>query len=335
MTTSHETRDAYKCAFNAIKEGVLLVTGKEFKPEYLVADADEAIHNGFRAVFGEEPTIIMCYAHVLDNVQRKYKFTDETNRQRVLNDLRSLHLCASKQVFDVGAALLKAKWENTEKEMFSRFEKSFILKNFNWFLGAGKKVPKTNNLMERFNGLVKQSQTLHQKKPLKQFLNVSLRLVGERSKDYWLDKTEFATTTTITDDQIRDGCQFGVQFCSSGEPNVDGESECFSYAADPHKQITMAEVLKWQNQNYTNFDEFTANHYMIWKTTFPDDLQNWRDAVCTCQEFDDIYMCKHIISIAHQLEIIEEPEVNYDDQPLFVPKKGRPAKESKKPLQVD
>lgn len=335
MTSSHETGDAYKCACNAVIEGIAMVTGTVFKPEYLVADADDAIHNGFRGALGGELTIIMCYSHMLGNVQRKYKFNNEMNRNKFMNDLRALHLSADTATFEIGVALLKIKWENVEKEMYATFERSFVRKNFNWFTGAGNRVPKTNNLIEPFNGLLKQSQTLHQRKPLKQFLIESLRIVAERSKAYWLDKSEFATETTITDDQIREGCRFDVKFVGSDKKNDDGENECFSYAANPQKPITMTEVHEWQNATYNSFDEFAANHNKVWKTTFPDDLQNWRAAACTCQAFDDIYMCKHIISIAHQLGIVNEPEANYDNQPLFVPKRGRPAKASKKPLQVD
>lgn len=333
--TSHENGVAYECAFNAVKEGTGLITGKEIKPEYLVCDADGAIHNGFRAVFGNEPIIIMCYAHVISNVQRKYRFRDEKNRNKVLNDIRSLHLCSDKSNFDIGWALFKKKWISVEKLVVNRFEKSFVFKCFNWFLGAGQRVPKTNNLLERFNGTLKQFQTLYQKKPMKQFLNHSLRIVAERSQEYRMDKAEFSIVRSITDEQIREGCEFDLKFVSTDEANENGAVECYSHAKNPQQLITMDEIQDWLNAKYKNFEEFAENHCKIVATTFSEDLQEWRNATCTCKPFDDNYMCKHIISIAHQTGIVDGPTVNYDDKPLFEVKKGRPAKASKKPLQKD
>lgn len=335
QVTSHETGQAYECAFNAVKEGTKLITGKEIEPEYLMCDADAAIHNGFKAVFGDKPVVMMCFTHVISNVQRKYKFNDEKNRNAFLNDIRSLHLCSDKSKFDQGFDLMKKKWISVESDVVKRFEKSFVDKNFNWFLGAGPRVPKTNNLLERFNGTMKQFQTLYQKKPLKQFLISSLRIVAERSQEYRLDKDEFSANLKISNDQIRKGCEFNVSFFSTGEQNNDGEIECFSFAKNPRQPITVAEVEEWQNAVYNTFDEFAQNHYKIWKTTFPEHDQQWQEAKCTCQQFDDDYMCDHIISIVHQLSVIEKPEENYDDTPLFQVKIGRPAKSSKKPLSTD
>lgn len=334
QVSSHETSEAYECAFNAVKEGTMMVTGKEIEPKYLVCDADPAIHKGFKAVFGDVPEIIMCYSHVISNVQRKYKFKDEKNRNDFLNDVRSLHLCSDKSKFDEGFALMKTKWATVEKDVINRFEKSFIRKNFNWFLGAGVRVPKTNNLLERFNGTLKQFQTLYQKKPLKQFLKISLRIVAERSQEYRLDKNEFSLKYTISEDQIRNGCEFNVSFISSTEENEKSEIECFAYSKNPQQPITMDDVREWLNSEHNTFDQSAQNHYKMWKTTFSSD-QRWQEAKCTCQAFDDDYMCNQIISIVYQLEVIEKPALNYDGKPLFQVKSGHPANVPKKPLQID
>lgn len=176
---------------------------------------------------------------------------------------------------------------------------------------------------------------MHQKQPLKHFLATSLRIVAERSQEYRQDKEQFSTELSICDEQIREGCAFQLKFVSSEELNENGQVECYSYSKDPQQPITMNEVQNWQTAKYKTFDEFAENHYKIWTTTFPEDLKQWKQAKCSCQAFDDDYMCNHIISIAHQLNIFEPPVENYDDKSLFVAKKGRPAKASKKPLQKD
>lgn len=335
QVTSHETSDAYECAFSAVKEGTLLIAQKEIQPEYLVCDADPAIHKGFKAVFGNNPTIVMCYSHVISNVQRKYKFRNEENRNDFVNDIRSLHLCSDKAKFDEGFELMKKKWISLEKDVIVKFEKSFITKNFNWFLGVGPRVPKTNNLLERFNGAMKQFQTLYRKQALKHYLPSSLRIIAERSQEYRMDKDEFSAELTISEEQIRKGCDFNVEFIGCGQPNEDDELECFSFAENPRQPISMDEVRAWQNAVHDTFEGFAQNHYKIWKTTFPTDEANWKEGRCTCQQFDDDYICDHMISIMHQLGFIKKPDANYDDKPLFNVKKGHPAKASKKPLQID
>lgn len=62
--------------------------------------------------------------------------------------------------------------------------------------------------------------------------------------------------------------------------------------------LTLDEVREWQNARYTSFDEFANDHWKIYMVTCPARLADWKDATCTCQEFDDDYMCKHVISIA-------------------------------------
>lgn len=73
----------------------------------------------------------------------------------------------------------------------------------------------------------------------------------------------------------------------------------------------------------------------MWKVTFPQNLEEWMDARCSCPSFDDDYMCKHIISIAHQLDLVEKPADDFDDEPLFKSKVGRPKDASRNPLAMD
>lgn len=74
---NHEATDDYALTFNALKSGVRSVTGINMKPTVLVCDADTAIHNGYKKAFGDPDIIIMCYFHVLLNIQTKYKQSAE------------------------------------------------------------------------------------------------------------------------------------------------------------------------------------------------------------------------------------------------------------------
>lgn len=179
MITSHESADAYALAFHCMKTGILKITGKEIKPSYLMADADPAIHNGFRKIFGDGPEILMCYAHVLGNVQRKYKFNDTENKEKIKEDLRQLHLSANEDIFDAGCDLFSSKWIEKERNITQKLKKSFFTKNKKWYIGSTSRTPKTNNLLERFNGTMKTFQTYHRKLPLKQFISVAIKIVSQ------------------------------------------------------------------------------------------------------------------------------------------------------------
>lgn len=106
------------------------------------------------------------------------------------------------------------------------------------------------------------------------------------------------------------------------------ETEFFFYRAAIEKQITDEDVEAFQNADYESFDEFTAKAFDIYKVVFPADSAKWKDATCTCSAFDTEYMCKHVISIGHQIGILKKPDKNYDNEPISGTKKGRPKRAS-------
>lgn len=333
--TSSETAAAFACAFEAIRSGIFKITNREFQPEYIVCDAATAIRNGFRTVFGSRAIIIMYYSHVIGNVDRKYTFNDsKANKEAILNDLRCIHLSRNKDIFHRGCQLFVEKWIEKEKEVVTKLQASFFVRNPNWYIGAAIRVPKTNNTLERFNGLMKTHQTFHKRSPLKSFITDSLKIVAQRSKEYIMDKTAFATELTISEAQLREGCDASVKFVNEESVEDDGPTKFYVYSSESNDEpLTIEAIEQWKAEIYTTFEEYAQNHYKIWIVTFPNDLNEWQRAECTCQAFDDDYMCKHIISIAHQLDIVEKPTLNFDDEPLFkVNKRGRPKNASKQPL---
>lgn len=89
-----------------------------------------------------------------------------------------------------------------------------------------------------------------------------------------------------------------------------------------------------------SFEDFKDNAFLIWKITFPQRVIDWKEANCSCPSFDTFYICKHIIGllkflgIADRFEVfkplehIQNPEANYDNEPLFATNRGRPSKAS-------
>lgn len=139
--TSNETANDYKFIFNSIRVGVAKITGQVYNPSFLMADADPAIHKGFKeSQFDNDITIMMRYAHVMDNVERKYKF--KGNKLLVLADLRILHKSPDYRTFHAGCDLFMKKWIDKEGDAVKKLEKSFFAKNYNWFIGGLRRISK-------------------------------------------------------------------------------------------------------------------------------------------------------------------------------------------------
>lgn len=126
--TSNETAQAFEFTFKSLVMGVRKFANKEMEPTALMCDAAPAIHNGFRQVFGDKPIILMCYAHVMSNVQRKYKFTNQANKDLVKKDLRILHYAPNEKAFDIGYNLFVQKWKDIEPEAIEKISNSFFKK---------------------------------------------------------------------------------------------------------------------------------------------------------------------------------------------------------------
>lgn len=209
VITSHENTSAYELAFNAMKSGIERVTTKVIKPSALIADADAAIHNGFRNVFNtDDATVVMCVAHVFRNVQTKYKFADRANKKPLMDDLRKLRHSVNERSFKMGCKLFVKNWTKKEKEVVKLIQKSWFDKNSNWYNTCQFRAPKTNNANESFNAHLKNHQTLYKKVPLKQFLIMAMKIVRQRSKEYRANKTTFQKTVPISNDLMRKGKEY-------------------------------------------------------------------------------------------------------------------------------
>lgn len=170
--TSNETANAYKFTFNSIRHGVAKITGQAYNPSFMMSDGDAAIHKGLNdSDFDANIQIMMCYSHVMSNVERKYKFVTKANKPLMQADLRILQKSPNHRTFFAGCNLFVEKWIDKERDTVKKLENSFFKKNYNWFIGSAFRVPKTNNALERFNGTTKIFQTQYEQKPLKQFIH--------------------------------------------------------------------------------------------------------------------------------------------------------------------
>lgn len=325
--SNNETADAYAFSFNAMKIGMRLVNNIDFNPKVLMSDADPAIHKGFKEIFGEDSHILMCYAHVIGNVQRKYKFVNKEQKEMIKKDLYTLHLAYNEQLFDQAFALFKQKWIEREPAVIQKLEKSFFKKNKYWFIGSRHRSPTTNNATERFNGTVKLFQMLKQRKPLKQFNKIALKIVQQRSRQYRMDKLPFQTEVDIEPKLLQEAKQPTPKYFTD-EVKDNGEVDFYVFSSRIDRDISKEDVENFKSKQYDTFEDYEENAFMIHTVTFPHNVDQWKKATCSCPSFDKSYICKHIVAIACDLELVA-PEVNYDDDPLFQSMRGRPKKQTK------
>ncbi|KAG4074907.1 hypothetical protein HA402_009332 [Bradysia odoriphaga] len=202
----------------------------------------------------------------------------------------------------------------------------------NWYVGVAPRVPKHNNGLESFNPTMKRCQTEHRRQPLKLFLPTALAIVRQRSLEYLKDKAPFANELVITDQMMKLGRDLNLKFVVSNEAKPDGSIDFFAFSSSIEKAITLEDVVSYQKHSYKTFKDFVSLGLNIRIITFPRQSSEWKSAQCSCYTFDKSFMCMHIISIADSLGLLseyEEEELNFDDEPLFSTRRGRPKKTSK------
>lgn len=69
---SNEKQEDFEFLFRSVKKCAEAL-GEEIAPMTLVCDGSKSIQNAFKSVFGDQSTIIMCWAHMVKNVVQKAK----------------------------------------------------------------------------------------------------------------------------------------------------------------------------------------------------------------------------------------------------------------------
>lgn len=175
--SSGETANDFAFMFRAMVDGVQRVFGVNYQPGTLVADAADAITNGFRDVFGNGFKRVTCWAHMVRAVDKQLKrIANVEFRERILADIHVLQLCQSELIFDAATRLFIGKWSSTrDPEVLSflrYFQGEWIAAHKNWFEGFAAKTPSTNNALESVNRRIKADFTFRNRLPLARFLHL-------------------------------------------------------------------------------------------------------------------------------------------------------------------
>ena len=105
----------YEFVFRNLKDAVENEIGVPFVPRVLIADAAEAITNGFSAVFGDHIRVI-CWFHVMLNIKMKLKLVKSEPLKKLIKlDIHCIQRSQDEKSFFRACELFQEKWESTSE----------------------------------------------------------------------------------------------------------------------------------------------------------------------------------------------------------------------------
>lgn len=321
VCTTEATKD-FGFIFNAVRLGVKTLFNNTTDPDFLVADAAKAIHNGFVEVFGPDKTTVMCWSHVRRAVSQKLPtfFHDKAKENEALFDLDKLQLARTNEDFDRAADLYIEKWRKESEDFVKYFTNEWLIKNRFWYEGVARNVPSTNNAQEATHKAIKDRQTIRNRFDLGKFREVLFHMVKTYSIEYSSGIRELhqkplidLPTWTAAYNWAKTNAQIKIN------KNRDFITHEIPLSAS---DTEIDENLTWQS-----FDNFRRNYFAKCTTTFPTPFNrsNWEKGYCDCADFFKKYMCLHVVGIALRMKFVDAPP-----EAKIVPigqkrKRGRPA----------
>lgn len=146
--TVHETTEDFRFVFESLKEAVEQHTEEILQPKVLIADGDKAIRKAFTEEFPRAELIVMCYVHVLRNVQKNKDKYSKENKKEIFRDIEICHLASTPAKFRRLTTLFMKKWSEKEPTFALYFKKQWLDSHCNWYEGAATYMPSTNNAVE-------------------------------------------------------------------------------------------------------------------------------------------------------------------------------------------
>lgn len=184
LTIDQTTQKKYDFLFfqQSLKDGTQLITHKEMKIKKFLSDAAKMIRNAAVRAFGADVTLVMCFAHVSTNIDKRMKafVKNEDDFDDIKNDLRKLQLSHNENVFQKASKLFLRKWEPKYNQLTEYIETNWLKQNSNWYEGAAHLFPTTNNGNESTNRWLKENHFLRNRKSLAELKELSLSVIG-----YW------------------------------------------------------------------------------------------------------------------------------------------------------
>ena len=134
--------------------------------------------------FGEEAIVRMCWAYAKIKIEtRAESCIKNKSRYKRCIGIDILHFITLPNSF-ITATKLFLKTYHDHNEFLDFFKEQCQNQHRNWFLGAAPNSPSTNNALESFKKVIKDSNTLRERFLLAQFLVVASDMINEWSEKY-------------------------------------------------------------------------------------------------------------------------------------------------------
>lgn len=331
----------YRFLFESVKNGVRNIYDKEFKPKVLIADASDAITNGFEAVFGSNYKRIMCWAHVYRAIDNNIKIylSNKESSIKIMDDISHLQLCQSQEIFMKASELFLIKWIN-EKRFCDYFKKEWLNKHSGWYEGYSQEYPSTNNALESNNNDIKRSKTFRERYPLSRFKVVAQKIVEEWSKERDPNKINaklFSTAPTIATKLWTDGYQWIKLDKQVLYQEKSNQLEYYFTSSIEKPDITKTKLNNYirlmKNMRWDDLDHYVDTATSIWKIILSKNCsvenEEWKNGICNCPVFYKEYMCKHLIGISMRNKFCKIPLIAKNIPIDTKRKRGRPSKAKK------
>lgn len=304
-----------------------------WQPEVLLADASQSITQGFTNVFGVPKIRLMCFFHVLTNVEKYFKRLTKSN-PNLKPDIHALQTCNDETTFLKASELFLKKWEMTDedgiKDFIDYFRSQWLHKNFNWYEGISVGYPSTNNGIEATNAIIKKQHTLRERLPVGQFLNSVLSLLVTWSKERDPQSPNFKMFSDVPSISLQQwtlAYHWAVSNKKVLQENNGSDCITFYTCSKTNNQPLTIEQLatfKQKNGKWETFDDFKKWNYGIW--TIIIDQKELNKSNCTCPYFLKQQNCKHVLGMKIRLKLVDVPT-----EAKLIPlgqkrKRGRPAK---------
>ena len=113
---SNKTATDFEFIFVSIRKVVNALFSQNYKSSILMADRADAITNGFLLAFDYDSVDycvrLMCWAHVFCAVDKKTESIDEPLRTNIRDDIDSLQIMPSPELFAMANKLFVVKWSS-------------------------------------------------------------------------------------------------------------------------------------------------------------------------------------------------------------------------------
>lgn len=309
--TTNETADDYAFVFNAVKTKIKQFFSMNFEPSILISDAADAIRNAFYRIFPNATTDIMCFAHVLRNVDKR-KFNSKNNKKLIMDDISKLQQAFDEKSFKLMTELFCAKWKPVEKEFIAYFEKQWLGIHCNWYEGAAMFTPSTNNAQEAVNGVIKRKVTLRRRLPMNQLMTSMAGLISELSKELEDGKRIFAKEPIIQTKMWEQAIlmqQNSFKSYKLKPMSSHPDHHSFTVPSSKCSNPSVAYYKTLSKQKWKSFDEFIQHGFQQFYLVHVKPTDGWkRESQCMCTAFMKEYMCKHIIAISLKEQLTECPD---------------------------